>query len=791
MSRTFRLTALLSHPVQYYAPWFQRVHAAASEIDLTVLYATRPTAEQQGVGFDCPFEWDVPLLDGYRSRILREPSTKTDVSANRFWGADVPEVGAAILDTKPDAVLVMGWHSSTYFRAIHACRRHNVPLLVRGDTNLLSAPRGWKRPIWMARTRWLLRQFDACLSVGLRTGAMFRFFGIPDSRIFETPHAIDNERFGHAVRLRQGAERHAIRRRLGIGESSFVVLFSGKLEEKKHPADVIRAAASMNPRPEVLVAGSGPLEPECRALAEREGVRLVSLGFVNQSEMPSVYAAADCLALPSDARETWGLVVNEALAAGLPCVVGSEAGCAPDLVTPSTGSVVPTGDVGALSGALAAVRDRVASGHPYAPDCQALVAGYSLERATEGLRSACRFIADRGRSVRPEPRPTRVLACCGSMVFVGGLERMTFEVLGVLRRRDSAVHCVVNSWSNQEIVPLADRIGASWSTGFYLYRFARRSVNPLDWLRVFYDCARTSTGLLRDAARFRPTHVFFSDFLSVVRNAPALMVLRLFGCQVVMRLGNAPDQGTFYRWLWKLGVDPFVDRFICNSAFTGRALAAHGVPDDKRIVVSHVPPTRRASAAIRCAERDWRRLIYVGQVIPEKGLDLLLDAVGLLVARGHDVRLDVVGEMNGWAPPEYERYRESIRARAAAADLQGRVRFLGYREDVPELLAEAAVHCMPSRRVIREGFGIVVIEAKQAGVPSVVLPSGALPELIVQGEDGWVCDEETTESLARGIEYVLAADRLQPAMDAARRSASKFSRQRFEQAWSSIFSDAA
>jgi glycosyltransferase involved in cell wall biosynthesis len=528
------------------------------------------------------------------------------------------------------------------------------------------------------------------------------------------------------------------------------------------------------------------VDVECRELARDLGVRLASLGFVNQSRMADVYAAADCLVLPG--RETWGLVVNEALASGLPAVVSDQVGCAPDLVTTGTGAVTPMGDIEALSTALAAIRSRLTEGHDFAPACQSQAARYSLARATGGLVRASRAAAQHHA---PTARPTRVLACCGSMVLLGGLERMTFEVLRVLRQRDVAVHCIVNYWSNQAIVAMADAVGASWSTGFYLYRFSRRSRRPLDWMRVALDITLTSAGLLRDAVRFRPTHIFVSDYLTVARNAPSLALLRLSGCRVVVRLGNAPDQGRFFHWLWKFAVTPFVDFFVCNSEFTNRELGKHEVGRDKRTVIPHTPPTRALPApALAPQPRDPGLLLYVGQIIPEKGLDLLLDAVGLLVARGYDLRLDVAGEITGWVPPEYEGYRERVQARAQSADLRGRVRFLGFRDDVPALMARASIHCMPSRERQREAFGIAVIEAKQAGIPTIALPSGALPELIAHGDNGWVCAEETPESFAEGVTYFLTPERLHQAMASARRSADSFSRDRFAERWQSVFANA-
>lgn len=782
MSAPVRLTAVLTHPIQYYAPWFSHIARHSSSLDLTVLYGTQPTAEQQGVGFDAAFDWDVPLTEGYRSRVLRATRPGDSMRSDRFWGLDVPEIGAAVRESRPDVVLLPGWHSITLVRALWACRRARIPVLYRGDTHLGTRPAGWRGPLWAARTRLLLRRFSGWLAVGQRAHAYLRHFGAPAPRIWASPHAVDNDFFAAAAR----DQRAAARARFGLRAEEFVVVFAGKLEPKKRPLDVVRALAGRRPGAVLLVAGSGPLESGLREAAADLGVRVVWAGFLNQSEMPRAYAAADCLALPSDSGDSWGLVVNEALATGLPCVVSDRVGCVPDLVTSGvTGEVVPFGDVTALAASFERVRARLDAGQSYSAACLERVAAYSYDAATAGLEAACRALA------RPaeDTRAPRVLACCGGMVQVAGLERMTFELLDILRRRGAAVHCVVNTWENARIVGLAEGIGATWSTGYYWYSFARRARNPLHWIQLGWDVAMTSLGLLRDARRFRPTHVLVPDFVAGLRNAPALAVFRLLGITVIFRLGNAPDPGAFYRKLWRWGIDPFVDRFVCNSAFTARELLAHGVRPDKVSMIYNCPPRRAARVAVS-TERDGGRVIYVGQLIPGKGLDLLLDAVAIVARRRPEVTLDVVGDLEAWEPAAWHGYRASLLARAAEADLAGRVRFLGRREDVPALMAGAAVHCFPSRPSIREGFGLVSLEAKEAGIPSVVFATGALPEVIEHGRDGWVCGEATAEALADGLGYFLAdPGRRVAAGRAARASLERFSREKFAAAWWAVFQD--
>ena len=168
---------------------------------------------------------------------------------------------------------------------------------------------------------------------------------------------------------------------------------------------------------------------------------------------------------------------------------------------------------------------------------------------------------------------------------------------------------------------------------------------------------------------------------------------------------------------------------------------------------------------------------------------MLLDAVGLVVKQGFDVTLDVVGAIDGWESPSYDGYRAGIRRRARAEDLADRVRFLGQREDVPALMAEASVHCIPSRPEQKEGFTVVTLEAKRAGLPSVVTRSGALPEMVRHAVDGWVCPDVTPAAIAEGLVYFLSDPaRARRAGDEALASERVYNRDRFAAAWAEVFS---
>jgi glycosyltransferase involved in cell wall biosynthesis len=791
MTAAVRLTAVLTHPIQYYAPWFRHIHAHAPEIALTVVYATRPTPSQQGVGFDRAFEWDVPLTDGYRSVTVRDPRPGDRVDSDDFAALDVKEINAAIADTRPDVVMIAGWYSKTLVRALVASRRLGVPVLFRGDSHLQSGPEGWKRPLWAAKTWTLLRMFDGYLSPGTRVDAYLKRFGAPDYRAFRVPHGVDNDLFARsAARYQSPDARAAARREVGIDPSTFVALFVGKLLDRKRPLDLIRAAARTNAATTVLVAGAGPLEHAMRDEAARLGVAMQQLGFLNQTELGRAYALADCLVLPSDRSETWGLVVNEALAAGLPVVVSDAVGCAPDLARDGeTGAQYPVGDVDALATQLDAIRQRMPASDAVRARCRASVAGSDFATMTHGLVRACRSVIRHspGSEADCPAAAVRVIACCGGMVIAGGLERMTFEVLRVMHERGAAAHAIVNSWENFRITPLADASGSSWSAGPYWYPLRRRNLTPLAAAKMLVEVTRVSADLLRVSRRVRPTHILLPEFAAILRNWPALAWLRLRGVRVLARNGTAPPPGAFYGRLWRWVLDPVVDRYVANSEFTRRELVAHGIAAHKIETINNIAP-RRHHAAAGTTARVANRVIFVGQIIPEKGVDLLLDAAALARARGLDLTVDIVGDMDGWEAPEYRGYRASVRERASRDDLRDMVRFLGLRDDVPALLAHGGIHCCPSRPEHREGFGVVVLEAKLAGIPSIVTPSGNLPHLVTHQRDGWICRGADAESIADALAFFLTRPGdLARAGAAARASADAFNEQRFASAWAAVF----
>jgi glycosyltransferase involved in cell wall biosynthesis len=250
---------------------------------------------------------------------------------------------------------------------MRACWQTGTPVMVRSDSHLHTERprlrRVAKRPFYS----WFISRLDACLPVGKWSSEYFLHYGAAPERVVIVPHVIDTDFFKHESD-KLTPQRQALRKQWDLPESAVVFLFAGKFTRKKRPLDFVHAvseAVKTGAQVAGLMVGDGELRAVCEDLVRSSQLPIKFAGFLNQSQMPEAYIAADALVLPSDGGETWGLVVNEAMAFGVPCFVSDKVGCGPDMVVNGdTGALFSVGDTKALGTLLADfARDRKQMSH--------------------------------------------------------------------------------------------------------------------------------------------------------------------------------------------------------------------------------------------------------------------------------------------------------------------------------------------------------------------------------------------------------------------------------------------
>jgi glycosyltransferase involved in cell wall biosynthesis len=392
-----KLGFLATHPIQYHAPIYREL-AQRDGIDLTVYFCHKPTPEEQGAGFGIPFSWDVDLLSGYRHHFLKNRARRPTVG---FYGFDCPEIEELISRERFDWFVVQGWDKKACWQAFRACWRQGTKLAVRSDSPVLPriAPpvEQIKRVIKRLVYPFFISRFDMCLPYGKLSADLFRYYQAKHVAI--SPHFVDNAFFSRNM-TESLPLRTENRKRWRIADDAFCFIFSGKFQPLKRPLDILNALllllqqketwSSDAKLPHLLMVGDGMMRGECEQFALSRGLPVTFAGFLNQSEISSAYGVSDCLVLASSMpAETWGLVVNEAMACGLPALVSEPCGCTPDLiVNGETGYTFKCHDIPDLASKMSAIMNDKKGWLRMSEGALRHISGFSVERAADKLLEA-------------------------------------------------------------------------------------------------------------------------------------------------------------------------------------------------------------------------------------------------------------------------------------------------------------------------------------------------------------------------------------------------------------------
>ncbi len=396
MRKTDGLFVIETHPVQYHAPVYRAVQARYA-IPVTAIYGSDfSVSGYRDREFGSAFAWDSDLLSGYQPVFLSRVATG---GGRCFEHVSARGLEEALRQLSDGPILLLGYSQRFHQAAFLHAWRSGRPILFRAETTDHARGRGVIRSA--VRDRILRRLYGACaklLYVGRNSEQHFRRLDVADSKLVSSPYCVDTTPF-QVDEASRAALRSTARRELNADPDRLVLLFSGKLSRRKG-VDLLLAAVKALPddmRDRILVAflGSGDLRGALQAQAAgTPGVDVHFCGFKNQTELSPYYHAADLLVLPSRHSETWGLVVNEALHHGVPSVVSRAVGCAPDLIEPGvTGEIAETGCVESLTSAI--LRGlRLAGRSDIRNRCRGRVAGYTVERAAEGIARAYQSVVN-------------------------------------------------------------------------------------------------------------------------------------------------------------------------------------------------------------------------------------------------------------------------------------------------------------------------------------------------------------------------------------------------------------
>ncbi|HZR56188.1 MAG TPA: glycosyltransferase family 4 protein [Terriglobales bacterium] len=257
--------------------------------------------------------------------------------------------------SSPDVIVCGGYNYIASWQSAIWAKRHQIPFLLWVESTAKDQREG--HLLLESMKSMFMRNCDAFIAAGVSSFEYLRSFGLPREAIFIAPNAVDIEFFTErADMVRADSAPHRLRHAL----PDHFALFVGRLVREKGVFDLLRAYSQLTPKIReelsLVLVGDGEAHSELkRRAAEIYPGRIDFAGFLQREQLVNYYALADMFIMPTHS-DPWGLVVNEAMACGLPVICSNIAGCVADLVEDGrNGLIFPAGDSTALTNAMSAL----------------------------------------------------------------------------------------------------------------------------------------------------------------------------------------------------------------------------------------------------------------------------------------------------------------------------------------------------------------------------------------------------------------------------------------------------
>lgn len=354
-TRKYKL-AIIAPTCFYYQVDLFRMLAAHPRFDLMVYYCSDEALNAEDVPelYNSKLQWvpEEDLIGGFEHKFLRNYAP---FGSYLKWPFGLMNFGIfrEIQKERPDAVIIMGWTNLTWWLALAASVSLKIPLFYMNDANLdadLLQPKykAWIKAFFLKRLLFTLA--SAFLSSGTSNSRYYLHYGVPAEKIVPFAYSMVHDSI-LKISEKMLSEKCTLREELGVPEDKFVILFCGRFIKEKGPFELLEAYHQVDSPDKALVfVGDGDARESMEEYVADHNLESVYFaGFQSRSKVLNFYRIADVLVLPSW-RETWGMVVNEALCFGLPAIVSDQVGAGPDLVHHGqNGYVFRTGDTAQLT----------------------------------------------------------------------------------------------------------------------------------------------------------------------------------------------------------------------------------------------------------------------------------------------------------------------------------------------------------------------------------------------------------------------------------------------------------
>lgn len=361
-----RIALITNHPPPFRIPVYKKIGSMPG-VELQAVFCSAREPNRQ---------WELPPLE-FNHVFLKEHF----VTRGSNFIHNNPDVLFALRNFSPHAIVTTGFNPTFLYAFAYATANgiSHVPMTDGTDASEMVLSR------WHTAIRRMVYSRSQAFIAASRGGfKLYQSYGVPAERCFQSCLCIDNDAYASVS---------------ASCEKKFDLIFCGRMVPEKNPLFALRVAEEtahkLDRMVSILFVGTGEQEEELKLAAERmsPAVEARFHGHATQHELPALYGSAHIFLFPT-LGDVWGVVANEACAAGLPVIVSPYSGVGDELVLDGENGFVCALDVGQWTERVALLLSGEALYRRFACQSLSLAGCYTFDHAAAGVVNACRYAVD-------------------------------------------------------------------------------------------------------------------------------------------------------------------------------------------------------------------------------------------------------------------------------------------------------------------------------------------------------------------------------------------------------------
>lgn len=776
--KKYRLAFFVSHPIHYKIDLYREINSLAN-IKIMVYFGSnasiRLTLDKT---FGKVIKWyDEKIIKGLPHKFLKNYSfQKSSLPVDTFFGGTINlEIFSELKINHYDAILIDGYMTIGNWLAFFSAWLTKTPIILRGDAYLLNHRSNFKKLVKKIILTVLFKKIDAFLALSSTNADYYKYYGVPEEKIFYSPYVINNGYFRKKYKF-FSSQKKKIKSLNKINSAVPIILYASKMIHRKRPMDLLKAYEILNKKlpdkAHLVFVGDGPEKKSLEDYTRLKNIKNVSfVGFKNQTDLPKFYAIADVFILPSEI-EIYGQVVHEAMNFALPIIATDMVGAAYDVITQGkNGYVYKAGDINKLSEHLSNLIENKNLREEMGQNSLKIMDKFTYKEAVSGIVETLNAIK----------KPAVIVAQAGShhlwQIAIGLQKENLLKnyATGAYYKRNKLPYNLISLLPKK----IQNKIETQLKRRFYdgLNENKVKTFGLYEWLYIlnsqliksqkisFWIINRRNKNFSKKIGKLsikNDVKILWAGMDSALEAFSAIKNnQKNIKCILDQFIGHPLSLNKIIREEIQLhpqfkniikdkipddkikrllGEIELADVIAVGSKFVKKTLLENNVPEDKIIIIPYGVDTKLFSPLKNKTDKKTFDLLFVGNISVRKGCHYILEAVKQL--NNPNIKLTMIGPMEDRYFldnfGDYFKWLPSIP-----------------HNQIPLYYNDADIFVFPS---LFEGSALVIYEALASGLPVITTPNSG--SIVRNNENGFIIPIRDVTAIKEKIMILYANKKL-------------------------------